>query len=240
MDSRIGKAGFFTAAVIGAAAFASVDASAQAIFAPTDGPGVIGGRSDGTSFLVGAVGVDGGNNVYTDNVWPAAESPDHIIDGFGQKYLNFAELNTGVIVTPAFNGGGGSVARSLKFWTANDTPGRDPVTYQLLGTNNTITGAGPFPLSNFTLISSGTLSLPASRNAGGTTAPLDDANSQLVSFANSTSYKTYMLLVPTIKDEPTVNSMQVAEIQLFTTVPEPSCFAVAGVGGLLLASRRRR
>jgi PEP-CTERM motif len=43
-----------------------------------------------------------------------------------------------------------------------------------------------------------------------------------------------------VKNEPAVNSMQIAEVQMFTTVPEPSCFAVAGVGGMLLASRRRR
>src|SRR5207237_9068912 len=94
---QLGKAGFFTAAAMAGAALFANSASAQ-VFAPTDT--VVGGRSDGTSFLVGAAGSDGGSTVYTDNVWPAAESPDHIIDRVGQKYLNFAELNTGVIVTP--------------------------------------------------------------------------------------------------------------------------------------------
>src|SRR5437868_4781982 len=142
---QIGKAGFFAAAAIaGTAALLSSNSACAQVFAPTDT--IVGGRSDGTNFLVGAAGSDGGSTNYTDNVWPAAESPDHIIDGVGQKYLNFAELNTGVIVTPA---AGAQIVRTLKFWTANDAVERDPTSYQLFGTNNAVTGGGPFPLSNF-------------------------------------------------------------------------------------------
>ena len=216
----------------------SVSAYSATIFAPGDT--VFGGRSDGTSFLVGAAGTDGGATVYTDNVWPAAESPDHIIDGVGQKYLNFAELNSGVIITPNFNGGLGSLADSLKLWTANDAVGRDPATYELYGTNAPISGAGPFALNTFTLISSGALALPATRNTGGT-AVLNDLNAQTVTFTPTQPYKSYMILFPTIKDEPTVNSMQVAEVQVFgTAVPEPSGCALLAVGALVGAVRRRR
>jgi len=200
----IGKAGCFEAAVIAGATFLSQEASAQ-VFAPTNA--IIGGRSDGTSFLVGAVGADGGNTNYTDNVWPLAESPDHLIDGVNQKYLNFAELNTGAIITPT---AGSGVIRSLRFWTANDAVERDPTTYQLLGTNDTITGAGPFPLTGFTPISAGSLALPAARSTG---TALDDTKSQLVTFANTTAYGSYLILFPTVSNEPVANSLQIAEVQ---------------------------
>ncbi|MCA9200287.1 MAG: hypothetical protein KDA87_22260, partial [Planctomycetales bacterium] len=62
---------------------------AQGIFAPGDA--VIGGQSDGTNFVAGVSGTAGGVNN-----WPGAEGPEHLIDGVGQKYLNFAEFNTGV------------------------------------------------------------------------------------------------------------------------------------------------
>jgi hypothetical protein len=223
----------FAAAVIG-----TVSAQAASIFAPGDA--IFGGRSDGTSFLVGAAGTDGGNTIYTDNVWPAAESPDHAIDGVGQKYLNFAELNTGFIVTPNFNTGLGSVVTSMQLWTANDAEGRDPATYELYGTNAVITGGGPFALNTFTLISSGSLALPVSRNPGGT-ALLVDTNSQTVTFANTQGYKSYMILFPTIKNEPAVNSMQIAEVQVFgNAIPEPSGIGLLALGAVTAGLRRRR
>jgi hypothetical protein len=216
----------------------SVSVFAAPIFAPGDG--FFGGRSDGTSFLVGAAGTDGGATVYTDNVWPAAESPDHLFDGVGQKYLNFAELNTGIIVTPNFNGGLGSVVTSMQLWTANDAEGRDPATYELYGTNAVVTGGGPFALNTFTLISSGGLALPTTRNAGGT-AVLDVANSQTVTFTNTQGYKSYMILFPTIKSEPTVNSMQIAEVQVFgNAVPEPGSLGLLALGAVTAGLRRRR
>src|SRR4029079_17160807 len=77
----------------------------------TAGDPILGGRLDRSagSFLVAAAGGDGGATIYTDNTFPAAESPDHAIDGFGQKYLNFAELDTGFIVTPSLGVAQGTV-----------------------------------------------------------------------------------------------------------------------------------
>jgi len=217
----------------------SISVQAAPLLFPTDA--VFGGRSDGTSFLVGAVGTDGGNTVYTDNVWPMNESPDHLVDGVSQKFLSFAELNTGFIVTPGTLGvGNTSIATSLQIWTANDADVRDPASYELYGTNATITGSGPFALTLFTLISSGPLSLPLTRNGTGTAA-LVDANSQTVAFANSQSYKSYLVLFPTVRNEPSANSMQVGEVEISgTIVPEPGVFALAGVASIGLLSRRRR
>ena len=207
--------------MIAAAAIGSASAQVTVpLFSPTDT--VFGGISDGTNFLVGAVGTDGGNTNYTDNVWPAAESPDHIIDGVGQKYLNFAELNAGVVITPNLSPTLGTQLTSLKFWTANDAEVRDPATYSLFGTNAVLTPGGPFALSLFTPISSGALALPTTRNLGGTN-PLQDANSQTVAISNTQAYKSYMILFPTVKTEVSANSMQIAEVQAFgVAVPEPS------------------
>lgn len=104
----------------------------------------------------------GGNN------WPGAEPPEELIDGFfgggGAKYLNFAELNTGVIITPST---GATVANRMTLWTANDAEPRDPTSYELYGANVEITQGGPgitYSKSDFTLISQGALTLPTDRS----------------------------------------------------------------------------
>ena len=171
------------------------------IFRPGDP--ILGGQIIGNNFEVGGVG-GGGNN------WPGGEGPEHAIDGVGQKYLNFAKFNAGVLVTPS---GGPSVAASMTLWAANDAVPRDPSSYELYGTTADVTGPGPFALDQFTLISSGDLALPDSRNQGGN-ADLDDINSQDILFNNSTAYTSYLIVFPTVKDSASANSMQIAEIQL--------------------------
>lgn len=221
--------------VLGLALAASITAHAANIFTPGDP--VLGGASDGTNFNVGVAGTAAGVNN-----WPTNEPPSAAIDGFGQKYLNFAELNTGILVTPSFNGGNGSIVTGITLWTANDAVERDPTSYQILGTNVAVGGGGPFPLSDFTEISSGSLALPAGRNAGGTTTPLDPLlnNFQTVNFTNSTSYKSYLVLFPTVTNAANANSMQIAEIQLDGVVPEPATAGLALLSlGALLVRRRR-
>ena len=171
------------------------------IFRPGDP--ILGGQIIGNNFEVGGVG-GGGNN------WPGGEGPEHAIDGVGQKYLNFAKFNAGVLVTPS---GGPSVAASMTLWAANDAVLRDPSSYELYGTTADVTGPGPFALDQFTLISSGDLALPDSRNPGGN-ADLDDINSQDMLFSNSTAYTSYLIVFPTVKNSASANSMQIAEIQL--------------------------
>lgn len=173
------------------------------VFAPGDT--ILGGQTDGANFNVGTAGLLGDVNN-----WPFAETPANAIDGVGQKYLNFAKTNTGFVITPSL---GSSLAENITFWTANDAPERDPASFELWGTNVTIGGSGPFPLSDFDLIASGALELPDGRNdAGG--VPLNNENSQSVAFVNTTSYTGYMVIFPDVKNASVANSMQIAEVQL--------------------------
>jgi hypothetical protein len=197
------------------------------VFSPSDA--VLGGEVIDNQFVLGAVGT-----VANTNNWPMAESPEHIIDGVGQKYLNFGREDTGVIITPS---SGSSVANRIKFWTANDAEPRDPASFELWGTNTEITGTGPFDLSLFDLITSGDLALPASRNLGGMNELLDN-NSQLVSFDNSDAYSSYLVVFPTVKDAAGANSMQIAEIQL--NIPEPTTIGLVVLCAALALARRRR
>ena len=204
-------------------------ASGVSILAPGDA--IIGGARVGGNFEVGTTGFTGGVNN-----WPPAEPPADIIDGLigggGQKYLNFAELDTGVIITPAF---GSSVVQQIEFWVANDAAERDPASFELWGTNNAIAGGGPFDIAaNFTQIASGGLALPDTRDT------VEDGTgfSDTVTFANSDAYTTYLLLFPTVKNAAAANSMQISEVQ-FDTIPEPSTGLLALIGLGALARRRR-
>ncbi len=181
------------------------------------------------------IGID---TTVTDNRWPGAEDPTRAINWEGQKYLNFAgdEFNlidgsnvfSGLMVQPTEGPQADDVASSITFWTANDAVERDPAAFELWGSNSsdipllfreddtTVTGLDPgdvLSLDLFTKIAEGPLDLPESRNAGGS-ALLDDANSQTISFDNSTVYDNYLILFPELKDRNGQNSMQIAEIQL--------------------------
>jgi len=139
------------------------------------------------------------------NAPPAAEGVERVIDNAGQKYLNFFEFDSGFIVTPL----GSTVVNGVRFWTANDSPDRDPASYKLEG--STAGPGGPW-----TVISQGPLSLPAGRNAGGATTALRGGLNQVVRFNNTTPYTSYRVTVPTVKNATAANSMQVAEVDLLS------------------------
>jgi hypothetical protein len=180
------------------------------------------------------------------------EQPANIIDNTTNKYLNFLDLGSGVIINPATSriGTNGVVVTGLRLYTANDSEPRDPATYILEGSH---TVSGPF-----TLISQGPLALPSGRNAipsGQLATPPtpptpinpDTQFQQTILFPNTVPYISYRLTFPTLKgagpgiDPNLANSMQIGEIELLqNVVPEPTSLAGLGIGALGLLARRRR
>ena len=161
-----------------------------------------------------------------DSNYPGAESPQNAIDGTLDKYLNFGEVNSGFIVTPS---GTTTVVESFQITTANDAEERDPSQWALYGTNDAITSTDNSTGSqeNWTLIDSGSLSLPSARNTVGS----------LVSVNNSTSYTSYRMFFTAVKNAAFANSMQIAEIEFFGDsgiTPSPSLMRVESATGDLL------
>ncbi|QDU57238.1 PEP-CTERM sorting domain-containing protein [Aeoliella mucimassa] len=121
------------------------------------------------------------------------------------KTLNRGGPNAGFIVTPTTS----SVLQSFVMSTANDAVGRDPASYLIYGTNDAIisTEASNGRLEDWTLISSGELSLPEGR--------LEVASA--VGFANSTVYSSYKMVWPTMKD-PNQNLTQLGDIGFYSSL----------------------
>jgi hypothetical protein len=145
--------------------------------------------------------------------FPAAESPNKIIDGLvASKYLNFGHSGSGIIVTPAAV----TPVESLQLTTANDAPGRDPSSWELWGFNGSLVSTENSAGLNetWTLIDAGGVTLPGdpliNGDQRGVLGPLVDVNS------GGVGYQHYKILFPTPKDLSRANSMQVAELQLFS------------------------
>jgi hypothetical protein len=168
---------------------------------------------------------------------PGAEGVENAINDIGQKYLNFLDLNSGLRVTPSANPGGEPVV-GLRLYTANDSETRDPASFQLSGSNDSIDGP-------WTVIASGNLELPSGRNEGGSTVSIPPTGNlgafhQEVSFENNTlPFDHYRLIFPTLKNAADANSMQIAEIELLA-VPEPAGLTLALLSLLGIATLRRR
>lgn len=131
------------------------------------------------------------------------ETPSNALDSNQfTKYLNFGGPNSGIIITPDF---GQSVVQSFKLTTANDAEGRDPTSWELYGTNDPIQSADNSSglAENWTLIDSGSLSLPSTRYTDG----------QVVMVDNSTVYTSYKLMFPSLKDNG--GPMQIADIRFY-------------------------
>ena len=135
--------------------------------------------------------------------YPANESPAQGIDGdIETKYLNFAKLNTGIIVSPQDS----SIIKSISLSTANDNVDRDPTSFIIFGTNEAINSVdnGKGAEESWTEIKSGSFDLPSTRNTPGT----------IVNLENNIEYESYKIIFPTLKGNG--DSMQIAEIQFYT------------------------
>jgi len=147
--------------------------------------------------------------VPNDGDWPANEAPSLAIDDDTRtKYLHFkGDFSpdvgpTGFQVTTSI---GGSIVTGLTFTTANDVPGRDPIAFELSGSNQSIDGP-------YTLIASGNIV----DFMQGTPWPRFTKNTTPITFHNKTAYIHYQLLFTAIRGPVggSVNSMQIAEVEL--------------------------
>jgi hypothetical protein len=128
---------------------------------------------------------------------PRFEQVANAFDGNAStKYLNTGGSNSGIqlrFATPTRLG-------SFSVTTANDSPGRDPASYQIYGLNG----------SSWQLLTSGALQLPAARLAAGNSIALPE-------LPILTSYR---VIFPTLKLEGSM--MQIADLRLYGSTPAPT------------------
>jgi hypothetical protein len=143
---------------------------------------------------------------------PASERSPNAVDGnVGSKYLNFDKFNAGFTVQLSQ----AEVVQGMQFTTANDSPGRDPTSFTLYGSNDGSTWT--------TLTANQSISLSNSRYA----------ESSVYTLTNSTSFLYYRIIFPTIKDNAS-NSMQIAEVAFlydtnYNAVPALCCGGSASI-----------
>ncbi len=159
-----------------------------------------------------------------DGDWPGGETPPLAIDdNLNTKYLHFkgAIQTTGFCVTPSLSG---MVVTGLTFTTANDSPERDPIAYELSGSNDSIDGP-------YTLIASGEIVDFKQADAWARYT----MNKTPISFANAVAYAHYQVLFTAVRDAATANSMQIGEVELLAEVTLPAGIGHQDVGNPALA-----
>jgi len=141
--------------------------------------------------------------VPNDGDWPDGEIPDLAIDNdVNTKFLHFKGFSepTGIQVAPAV---GPTVVTALTLTTANDSPERDPASFEVYGSNESIDGP-------YELIAAGDVVDFIGEEAW----PRFTANATPIEFENTVVYTYYQVLFPTVRDAASANSMQIAEIEL--------------------------
>jgi hypothetical protein len=172
--------------------------------------------------------------------YPAGESPARTLDQVATtKYLNFGRENSGIIVT---NAGGPVTVQALGLTTANDWPGRDPGSFELYGTNDDIISTDNSDGNggeNWTRIAIGDPMLPGDPQVSND-GRFMHVVIPIVHEAGPAAYGSYKLVFPTLKNAaaPNVNSMQIADIQLYA-IPEPAALALVAMAGLAMSIVRR-
>ena len=141
--------------------------------------------------------------VPNDGDWPGGENPALAMDDrINTKYLHFKGETqpTGFQVTPSL---GLTVVTGLTLTTANDAAERDPVAFELYGSNVGIDGP-------YTQIADGDVV----DFARGTAWPRFTTNATPITFANTKAYAHYQLLFTRVRNATGANSMQIAEVEL--------------------------
>lgn len=149
--------------------------------------------------------------VPNDGDWPGNEAPQFAIDdNIGTKYLHFkgdfapdpGTGGAGFRVTPSTSQ---TTVVGLTFTTANDIPGRDPIAFELSGSNGSIDGP-------YSLIARGEITDFGQAMEW----PRLTRNETLIWFSNRTAYNHYQLIFTAIRGPVggMVNSVQIAEVEL--------------------------
>ncbi len=154
--------------------------------------------------------------VPNDNDWPGNESPPLAIDdSTSTKYLHFKGFtqSTGFQLTPSASQ---TIVVGLTFSTANDATERDPVGFELYGSNVSINGP-------YTLIASGDIVDFSQATAW----PRFTMNETPILFDNDVAYDHYQVLLTAVRTPGSANSMQISEVELLGTglisaSPEPA------------------
>ena len=147
--------------------------------------------------------------VPNDGDWPAAETPELAIDDdTSTKYLHFKgeTESTGFQITPSV---GATIVAGLTFTTANDAVERDPTSFELYGSNDSIDGP-------YTLIASGDIV----DFAGDTAWERYTKTTTPITFNNDVAYAHYQILFPTVRDASSANSMQIGEVEFLGAVAQ--------------------
>ncbi len=158
-----------------------------------------------TSFDVTTPG-DTVQGVPNDDDWPETEAPGFAIDDNTEtKYLHRkgGEAVTGFQVEPIL---GTTVVTGLTLTTANDDHNRDPITFELSGSNTSIDGP-------YQLIASGDVVDFAQE----TSWPRFTKNETPIEFNNATGYKYYQILFPSLRPD-NDGLMQISEVELTGTI----------------------
>ena len=160
---------------------------------------------------------DNVRGVPDDGDWPGAEYPALAIDdNTGTKYLHFKGETepTGFEVEPSI---GTTVVTALTFTTANDASERDPISFELYGSNDSMDGP-------YELIAAGDIADFAQADAW----PRFTKNATAISFENEVAYTYYQVMFPAVRDAGSANSMQIAEVELLGVVVFENILANGG------------
>ncbi|UCE48444.1 MAG: LamG domain-containing protein, partial [Phycisphaerales bacterium] len=144
-----------------------------------------------------------------DGDWPGHEAPPLAIDDdSGTKYLHFkgASMATGFQVEPSM---GPTIVTGLTLTTANDDYGRDPTSFELSGSNESIDGP-------YELIAAGDVVDFAQEALW----PRFTMNATAITFDNAVAYKYYQVTFPGVTRPNNDGLMQIAEVELLG-VPAP-------------------